>query len=141
VVGDGGGDHAEADAEEGLLRDLVAGLEAAVEPVVGGGQPTAAIGGGAGDVAEPGVVPLGPPRLGLGEPAPLDLGVDLLEHGDVVVALAPGELLPLGPPLGVGVEEGDDLGAELVEGRGRRRGVRGGLGGRHAVAPSVTAGT
>ena len=46
------------------------------------------------------------------------LAVDLLEHGDVVVTLAPDELLValVALRLGVGVEERPALGLELLDG-------------------------
>jgi hypothetical protein len=116
VVLDGGGDHAEADAEEAARGRLVLGLEADVEPVVRGRELAAAVLLGAGDVAEAGVEALGPPRLGGGQLHLLLLAVNLLEHRDVVVALAPHELLLLRlARRRVGVEEGEALLAELVE--------------------------
>src|SRR5690606_8874916 len=89
VVLDGGGDHAEADAEEALAGHVVLGLEVVVEALVGPGELPATVLARAGDVPEAGVVLGGPPRLRRLEVAPLLLAVDLLEHGHVVVALAP----------------------------------------------------
>src|SRR5205085_933322 len=106
---------AEADAEEALVGEVVLGLEVGVEAVVGGGEASTPVLGGAADPAEAGVVALGPPRLGLLQQGLLVDRVDLLEQGDVVVALAPHELLVDVAGLGVGVEEGGGLVAELVD--------------------------
>jgi hypothetical protein len=62
---------------------------------------------------------LGPrvaPALGGLDLAPLGRGVDLFEHRHVVVALAPLEVLGGFAGRGVGVEEGEALDSELVEG-------------------------
>jgi hypothetical protein len=115
---DRGRHHAEADAEERLLGDLVARLEPPVEKGVLAAQaPTAQLGGSV-DPVQIGLGPGPQPALGLGQLSGLGLAVDLFEHGHVVVALAPHELLRRGLGLGVGVEEGPDLGLELVQGGG-----------------------
>ena len=108
--------HAEADAEERLVRHVVARLERLVLPLVGAGQLPAAVGARAADPAEAGVEAGRPPRLGRGQLALLFGRVDLLEQRDVVVALAPDERLLGGLGLGVGVEERRALRPELLEG-------------------------
>ena len=104
-------------------------LQGVVGPLVGGGELPSAVLLGPGDPAEPVVVALGPPLLGLGQPGELVLPAALLEHRDLVGALTPDELLLVLLLGGVGLEEGGDLGLEVFDadhGRDGRWHVRGG---------------
>ena len=111
----GGSDHPETDGEATLIRDVELGLQRVVGALVRGRQRASTVGLGAGDVSEAGV------EL-LASPGARQIDVDLflvaflfLEHGDLVGALAPHELL-LGLLAGsVGFEEGQGLGLELFE--------------------------
>ncbi|HEV8056393.1 MAG TPA: hypothetical protein VGP51_07895 [Nocardioidaceae bacterium] len=67
------------------------------------------------DPAQAGVVALRPPRRRRRQQLSFDGRVPLLEHCNLVGALAPFELSLCGFALGVGVEECSDFGAEVVD--------------------------
>ena len=110
------GHHPQADGEDPHAGCGVAGLEAVVGPFVGARQATASVLLGAADPTEAVVEPLGPPRLGRGDLGELPGLVLLLEHGDVVVALAPDEIGLDLALRGVGRQECPSLGREVLEG-------------------------
>ena len=97
--------HAEADLEEALVRNLVLALEPRVDALEGSGETTSAVLFRATDPTKPGIEFLASPGLRLFEHDEFLLACALFEHVDLVGTLAPDKGLLRFLTLEIGIEK------------------------------------